>query len=52
MSLQASQAEIKLAKAALAGMQLTYQGLAGRLQIDRQQISKFFNGKPIGDVLL
>jgi predicted NACHT family NTPase len=50
MSLQASQAGIKLAKIALAGMQLNQQGLAARLDVERQQISKFFNGKSIGDV--
>ena len=50
MSLQASQAGINSAKIALAGMQLNQTELAVRLEVDRQQISKFFNGKSIGDV--
>ncbi|MCY7276709.1 MAG: transcriptional regulator, partial [Phormidesmis sp. CAN_BIN44] len=50
MGLQASQAGIKLAKAALAKMQLNQTTLAARLVVDRQLVSKFFTGKSIGDV--
>ncbi|MBN8561086.1 MAG: NACHT domain-containing NTPase [Leptolyngbya sp. UWPOB_LEPTO1] len=46
-SLQASQDGIELARKAFIGTSLTQEQLAIRLNVSRQPISKFFNGKPI-----
>jgi transcriptional regulator with XRE-family HTH domain len=46
-SLRASPEGIKAAKTALIGFRLTQQKLADALEVTRQPISKFFNGKPV-----
>jgi predicted NACHT family NTPase len=46
-SLRASPEGIKAAKTALIGFRLTQQKLADALDVTRQPISKFFNGKPV-----
>jgi predicted NACHT family NTPase len=46
-SLRASPKGIKAAKTALIGLYPTQQKLADALEVTRQPISKFFNGKPV-----
>jgi predicted NACHT family NTPase len=46
-SLRASPEGIKAAKTALIGFRLTQQKLADALDVTRQPINKFFNGKPV-----
>jgi predicted NACHT family NTPase len=46
-SLRASPEGIKAAKTALIGLYPTQQKLADALEVTRQPISKFFNGKPV-----
>ncbi|HBL10278.1 MAG TPA: hypothetical protein DD379_02495, partial [Cyanobacteria bacterium UBA11162] len=46
-SLRASPQGIKSAETALIGFRLTQQQLADALEVTRQPISKFFNGKPV-----
>jgi predicted NACHT family NTPase len=46
-SLRTSPEGIKAAKTALIGFRLTQQKLADALDVTRQPISKFFNGKPV-----
>lgn len=46
-SLNASKSGIKRAETALTDMGLTQQLLADALDITRQPVSKFFNGKPV-----
>ena len=46
-SLNASKSGIKTAETALTDMGLTQQLLANALDISRQPVSKFFNGKPV-----